>query len=112
MSVRERYNVMRQRFLSFREEHSFVRVLLNKYVQATLLFVVWMCFIDNNNIGVWLRTKHHLKNQQKQIEYLQTEISVTENRLDHLRSRKDSLEKFAREEYGFHEDGEDVYIVK
>lgn len=112
MPIKERYNTLKQRFLTFKEDHAIVRILLNKYVFVTLLFVIWMCFIDNNNIGVWLRTKHHLRDQQKQIEYLQQEISTTEDRLNHLRSQKDSLEKFAREEYGFHEDGEDVYIVK
>lgn len=112
MTIREKYASFRQKFLSFKEEHVVVRILLNKYVFATLLFVIVMCFIDNNNVGVWLRTRHRLRDQQKQIEYLQREISSTENRLDHLRSQKDSLEKFAREEYGFHEEGEDVYIVK
>ena len=77
----------------------------------TLAFFVWMLFIDNNSIGVWLRTGRQLRSQERRIEYLNREIATTEDRLNQLRSNKDSLERFAREQYGFHEPDEDVYIV-
>ena len=102
----------RAKVRSLKEERPWLRFLLNKYVIVTLAFIVWMLFIDNNNIGVWLRTGRQLRSQEKRIEFLQGEISSTEERLDQLRSNRDSLERFAREQYGFHEPDEDVYIVE
>jgi cell division protein FtsB len=35
-----------------------------------------------------------------------------ERKLEQLKSQRDSLEKFAREEYYYLQDGEDVYVIK
>lgn len=112
MSIKEKYHNLRDRISSLREERLWFRVITNKYFIATFVFFIWMAFLDNNNIGVWYRTRRHLREQAARIEQLQEGIRQKEDRLDHLRSHRDSLEKFAREEYFFHEDGEDVYIVK
>ena len=48
---------------------------------------------------------------QKEKRYYKDEIKATEEKLLELSSNKDSLEKFAREQYIFHKDSEDVYIV-
>ena len=39
------------------------------------------------------------------------DIQMLDDKLDELTSDKDSLEKFAREQYYFHKKGEDVFIV-
>lgn len=111
MNVLDSLNSFREQVASQKEEKRWLRIVLNKYAIVTFLFLIWMCFLDNNNIGVWFRARRKLKEQDRQIEYLRKEIDRTETRLEQLHS-KDSLEKFAREEYHFHEDGEDVYIVK
>ena len=110
-SIKERISGFRDKVRLLKSERPWLRFLLNKYTLVTLAFFVWMLFIDNNNIGVWLRTGRQLRGQERRIEYLNREIANTEDRLDHLRSNRDSLEKFAREQYGFHEPEEDVYIV-
>ncbi len=112
MSIRTQIAGFRSKVRALKEEKRWLRILLNKYVLVTLAFIVWMLFFDNNNIGVWLRTGRQLRNQERRIEYLNTEITSTEGRLEQLRSNRDSLEKFAREQYGFHEADEKVYIVE
>ncbi|MBR6269820.1 MAG: septum formation initiator family protein [Bacteroidales bacterium] len=112
MSIRTQIAEFRSKVRALKEEKQWLRILLNKYVLVTLAFIVWMLFIDNNSIGVWLRTGRQLRNQERRIEYLNKEISSTEGRLEQLRSNRDSLEKFAREQYGFHEADEDVFIVE
>ena len=102
----------REKLATAKQNHRWVRVLLNKYVVATLIFLIWILFLDNNNVGVWLRTQHRLRIQKNHIESLEREIDNTETRIDQLSSQRDSLEKFAREQYLFHEKGEDVYIVR
>ncbi len=111
VSIRQKYSQLRDRIRTLKEERPWLRWVLNKYVIVTLAFFVWMLFIDNNSIGVWLRTGRQLRSQERRIEYLNREIATTEDRLNQLRSNKDSLERFAREQYGFHEPDEDVYIV-
>ncbi len=112
MSVKGKISDLRLRYLNYKQEHRWLRVLLNKYSVVTIMFLIWMLFLDNNNIGVWMRTRRTLRNQERSIVYLRNQIQETENRLYPLKSVTDSLERFAREEYFFHEDGEDVYIVK
>ena len=50
--------------------------------------------------------------QERQIEYYNREIKSIDEKLQELSSNKDSLEKFAREQYYFHEEDEDLYIIE
>jgi len=112
MSIREKYTELKERIAQLKEGSRAATILLNKYAIVTLIFVAWILFFDNNNVGEWFKAKRTLRAQQRQIEFYEKEIAQKEGRMEHLRSQKDSLETFAREEYGFHEEGEDVYIVK
>lgn len=82
-----------------------------KYAVVVLFFIVFTFIVDTNNILVWWRAKITQREQAVQIKNLQQEIESNEMRIRQLTSEKDSLEKFAREHYLFHEEGEDVYIV-
>ena len=88
------------------------KVLLNKYFLVGLIFVVWICFFDTNNVGQMLRSRRTLRSQRQQIEFYQQEIDKMNRKLEQLKSERDSLEKFAREEYFYHLDGEDVFVIK
>ena len=59
-----------------------------------------------------IRARVTLRRQQRQIEFYKREISNMDRKLQQLRSERDSLEKFAREEYYYHQDGEDVYVIE
>lgn len=92
--------------------HGAGKVLLNKYFIATLIFVVLVGFVDTNNVGEYIRTRRKLNEQQRQIEAYDKAIRRTEDKLNSLQSQKDSLEQFAREEYYYLEDGEDVFVIE
>ena len=94
------------------KQHPAGKVLLNKYFIVGAIFVIWICFFDTNNVGQMLRSRVTLRSQQRQIEFYKKEISKMDRKLDQLQSRRDSLEKFAREEYYYHQDGEDVYVLE
>ncbi len=53
-----------------------------------------------------------MRRQQKQIEYYQKANEEMSTRLDMLRNDKDTLEKFAREQFNFAVPGEDVYVIE
>ncbi len=94
------------------KQHPVGKVLLNKYFVVGFIFLVWICFFDTNNVGQMIRARVTLRRQQRQIEFYKREISNMDRKLQQLRSERDSLEKFAREEYYYHQDGEDVYVIE
>ncbi|MBQ1754042.1 MAG: septum formation initiator family protein [Bacteroidales bacterium] len=94
------------------KQHPVGKVLLNKYFVVGFIFLVWICFFDTNNVGQMIRARVTLRRQQRQIEFYKREISNMDRKLQQLRSERDSLEKFAREEYFYHQDGEDVYVIE
>ena len=94
------------------KQHPVGKVLLNKYFVVGFIFLVWICFFDTNNVGQMIRSRVTLRRQQRQIEFYKREISNMDRKLQQLRSERDSLEKFAREEYYYHQDGEDVYVIE
>lgn len=90
---------------------AFWRIIKNKYLIVTLAFVVWITFFDSNSLIKCSRVVSSINQQEKEKRYYKNEIKATEEKLLELSSNKDSLEKFAREQYIFHKDSEDVYIV-
>lgn len=87
-------------------------VLNHKYLFVTIAFVVIMVFFDKHNLI------EHFKNQREIIS-LRAENKELKKELDELRHRSAELhkdieimEKVAREKYGMHKDGEEVFIVK
>ena len=84
----------------------------HKYLFVTLAFVVIMVFFDKHNLI------EHFKNQ-REIASLKAENKELKERLDDLKHRSEELhkdvaimEKVARERYGMHKDGEEVFIME
>ena len=92
-------------------ESKVFKFIRNKYVLATTFFLVWVLFIDTNNIFVWMNDLKTVAQQEKQKEYYREAIRQTDEKLNQLTSNKDSLEKFAREQYLFHEKDEVVFVI-
>ncbi len=77
-----------------------------------VVFLVWITFFDGNSLIDWARIVLNISEQEQQKRYYKQEIKATEEKLMELGSNLDSLEKFAREQYFFLEQGEDVFIVQ
>ena len=101
--LKERYDELKKRKVW--------RVLLNKYFLVALIFFILIGFVDSNSIGQFFRNRATLRSQREQIRFYEREIKAIETKLEQLNSEKDSLEKFAREEYYYQNDGETVYLV-
>lgn len=87
-------------------------LLKNKYVIATLAFVVWITFFDRNDLltqGSYLTRLHTLREQKA---YLQEEISRIDSDRHQLQADPKMLEKFARERYYMKKSNEDVYVIQ
>ena len=92
-------------------ESKIFKVARNKYFIVTVFFLVWVLLIDTSNIFVWFGDMGTVAQQERQKEYFKEVIKVTDEKLKELESNKDSLEKFAREQYLFHEPDEEVFVI-
>lgn len=89
------------------DHHSFSKFA----VVATAIFLVIVTF-SRGGILNWGRAKYESARQKRQIENYESEIKAMDKEIDLLTTNKDSLEKFAREEFHFASPGDDVYIEK
>ena len=89
-----------------------VRILLNKYFIAMLVFALLILFNTRTSLHQMLQSMNTIRNQKKQELYYRQAIKTTDERIKQLTSNKDTLEMFARENYYFQEDGEDVFVVE
>lgn len=85
--------------------------LANKFVLASTVFILWMLFLDTNNLLQRVKTLSHINKLQEQKEYYEKRIKEDKEKLIELRSDKKKLEKFAREQYLMKRDNEDIFVI-
>jgi len=79
---------------------------------AVLIGIYIICFLPGTNFFTWLRAKNDIRKQNRQIEYYNSQIEAIDKEIQTLSSNKDSLERFAREQYQYAQPGDDVYIIE
>lgn len=85
--------------------------LRNKYLITGLGFIIWMFFIDRNDLPTqWKRAKE-LRTLQQSEKNMDKQISDTKQELELLKTNPSTLEKYAREKYMMKRDNEDLYII-
>lgn len=89
----------------------FPSFLKNKYFYTILAFLVWMLFLDKNNVFYQASLYSDLKNLNHEKEYYLSEIEINNAATNELITNNTTLEKFAREKYLMKRDNEDIYIV-
>jgi cell division protein FtsB len=89
-----------------------IRFLKNKYLIATVLFLVWMLFFDHNNIFLHLQYRKELNELKTSKKYYQEEIDKTREEVELIKTNPQALEKVAREQYLMKKDNEDVFVVR
>ena len=86
-------------------------VIKNKFVLASLFFIVWLVFFDQNNLIDRFASLSRYRSMEKQKEYYIEKIETDSRKLKELRTDRENLEKFAREQYYMKRDNEDIFIV-
>ena len=79
---------------------------------STALFMISWLVGPGTTVIHWIQAKREISTQERQMEKYRTEIDAMDRNIDELKTNRDSLEKFAREQFGFAAPGEDVYIVE
>lgn len=91
--------------------NKYLKPLGNKWVFATLVFLVWIIFFDENSIISHQQNKQRLYELKQQEKYYRKMIVSDREKLEDLKEGEQKLEKFAREQYYMAKPGEDVFIV-
>jgi len=88
-----------------------IKILGNKFFVASLVFVVWIVFFDENSISRHLKDRRQLHDLVEQKSYYRERIADDKEKFEELHKGKAELEKFAREQYYMSKPDEDVFIV-
>ena len=80
-------------------------------VTGSVLLILWITGPGHTFIH-WGRAAIEVLRQEKTIERYEKENAELDKRIDMMKHDRDTLEKFAREQYNFAAPGEDVYIVE
>jgi len=87
-------------------------VFKNKYFIVGFLFLIWISFLDENNLVSLNQQMNTLEEKQEIIESLKNEIKEIEDKLELLNNDQKELEKFARENFLMKKENEDIILIK
>ena len=86
--------------------------LVNRYVTTAVLFVIWTGILDDCSLWNRYKLTREIEKLKKEKRVLKESIEQDKIKMEELRNDKNSLEKFAREEYYMKKDDEVIFIVK
>lgn len=95
----------------FKKDSILMRGLRNKYLIALLVFLVWLLIFDRNSLidrVKYIRTLNSLEDEK---QYYLERIDEDSRRLNELKTDRENLEKFAREQYFMKRENEDVFVI-
>ncbi|MDC3240808.1 septum formation initiator family protein [Flavobacteriaceae bacterium] len=81
------------------------------YGGILLGFIFWMLFIDTHSWTLHSELNREIEKLELEKEALKVVIKSDQKIIDQLQNR-DSLERFAREQYGHKKDNETVFIIE
>jgi cell division protein DivIC len=83
----------------------------NKFFIASGVFVLWISFFDDDNLIERFQNLREIGQLKKDKEYYIQKISEDSERLRELKTNKENLEKYAREQFLMKKDNEDVFVI-
>ena len=78
---------------------------------TTGLFLIFWLVGSGNTFIHWAKAGLEIRRQEKLIEEYERQNAEMDSRIKMIKTDKDTLEKFAREQFNFAVPGEDVYVV-
>ena len=76
------------------------------------MFIFLWIVGPGNTFVHWIKAGFEIRRQEKEMKNYRNENAELDRRIDMMKTDRDTLEKFAREQYNFAAPGEDVYIVE
>ena len=84
----------------------------HKYAITIVVFLLIICFLDQNNLMQRLYHYRQIHDLKSEIEYYTTLRDKSIQGLQELANDSNNLERIAREKYGMHLPNEEVFIIK
>ncbi len=76
-----------------------------------LIFFVWLLIFDRNNLIDRVKFVRKLNEMERQKEYYETRIEQDSRKLNELKTNRENLEKFAREQYYMKKPDEEIFVI-
>ena len=86
-------------------------VFRNFYSVLGISFLVWMLFLDSNNLITRYQMSAKQRSLEREKEYYIEKIREVERDRAELMGSSELLEKFAREKYLMKRESEDIFII-
>lgn len=104
---------IKERFAQFSESKLVVKllpILKNKYVFTSLAFILWVAFIDENNLIERIGLHSELDEIEESQQFYRDKIEIDRYEMEEL-DNNDKLERLAREKYMMKQNNEDVFVI-
>ena len=85
---------------------------INVYWLVTIGFLLLTFTAGDSNLYKRYTYDEKIRSLEKEIKHYEEEIAINSQKLQNLRTDKEGLERFAREEYYMKRPNEDVFIIK
>lgn len=89
----------------------YIKYLRNKYLIVSVVMLVWLLFIDDNNLIYRYHSETYLDKLEEDQHYYRNRIEEMETRRAELTGDNEALIRFAREQYLMKKPDEDLFIV-
>lgn len=93
-----------------------IKYIFSKFSKVQLIFILVLlvcCFvISDSSIFARFSYDMEIRDLKDQISYYNEKIETDKTKLNQLKSDKDNIEKFARENYKMKKENEEVFIIE
>jgi cell division protein FtsB len=88
------------------------RIVKNKYVAATLIFLLFFIFLGENSLLVINRLSREVSELRKDASIIEKDIQQDSIAAVSLYGNPDAIETYGRENYYMKRENEDIFIIK
>ena len=89
----------------------FFKIVSNLYILISIVFFIWIFFIDSNSILVNIRLNKEIVELKERKDILENQIQMDKKIISNLQN-PDSLEKYAREKLYMKKENEEIFIIE
>tara|TARA_B100001939_G_C16811612_1_gene560264 strand:- start:369 stop:680 length:312 start_codon:yes stop_codon:yes gene_type:complete len=89
----------------------FFKIVSNLYILISVVFFIWIFFIDSNSILVNIKLNKEIRELKERKDILENQIQMDKKIISNLQN-PDSLEKYAREKLYMKKENEEIFIIE
>ena len=93
------------------KKSKFFKIVSNLYILSSVVFFIWIFFIDSNSILVNIKLNKEISELKDRKDILENQIQMDKKIISNLRN-PDSLEKYAREKLYMKKENEEIFIIE